>query len=204
MIEFDKEINKNGTSVVSIKVVGVGGAGGNTVNSIIESGCQKVEFIAVNTDSQALEISKAATKIQLGVKSTKGMGTGANPELGKRAAEEDLDKVMDVLEGADIVFLASGMGGGTGSGALPVIARALKEQGILSIAIVTKPFEFEGQKRSRVAQEAIELLKKEVGVEVNIINEPLTSVARGSGVITENFDQYSHLLTDASLKEIEN
>ena len=176
MIEFDQEVKKQELPVVSIKVVGVGGAGGNTVNSIIDSGYNFIECIAVNTDAQALINSKADIKIQLGIKSTKGMGTGANPELGKRAAQEDISKVMDELEGSDIVFLAGGMGGGTGSGALPVIARALRESGILSIAVVTKPFEFEGKKRARVAQEAIELLKKEVDTLLIIPNQKLLDV----------------------------
>lgn len=176
MIEFDQEVKKQESPTVSIKVVGVGGAGGNTVNSIIDSGYNFIECIAVNTDAQALINSKADIKIQLGIKSTKGMGTGANPELGKRAAQEDISKVMDELEGSDIVFLAGGMGGGTGSGALPVIARALRESGILSIAVVTKPFEFEGKKRARVAQEAIELLKKEVDTLLIIPNQKLLDV----------------------------
>ena len=176
MIEFEQDKKPQGSPVVAIKVVGVGGAGGNTVNSLIESGYHGIECVAVNTDAQALGISKANIKIQLGLKSTKGMGTGANPELGKRAAEEDLDKVMDVLEGSDIVFLSAGMGGGTGSGAVPVIARALKEQGILSIAVVTKPFEFEGKKRACVAQNAIELLKKEVDTLLIIPNQKLLEV----------------------------
>src|SRR5207245_2196109 len=123
-----------------IKVVGIGGAGGNTVNSIIEAGCSDIESIVVNTDSQALELSKASVKVQIGVKSTKGLGAGADPLVGRRAAEEDLDRVMEAIGNADIVFLTAGMGGGTGSGALPVIAKALKERNILSITIVTKPF----------------------------------------------------------------
>ena len=145
MIEFDSaELARE--SAPKIKVIGVGGAGGNTVNSIIESGCQGIEYIVVNTDAQALENSKAPIKIRLGARSAKGLGAGANPEAGKRAAEETLNEIMEHLEDADIVFLTAGMGGGTGSGALPVIARTLKERGILSIAVVTKPFDFEGQK----------------------------------------------------------
>ncbi len=157
-----------------IKVLGVGGAGGNTVNSMIEAQqYQGIEFIVANTDAQALNLSKAPHKIQLGLKSTKGLGAGANPELGKRAAEEDLSKIMDLLEDADIVFLTAGMGGGTGSGAIPVIARALKERNILSIAIVTKPFTFEGKKRAAIAQESIEALKKEIDTLLIIPNQKL-------------------------------
>jgi len=169
MIDFEQELR----AVATIKVIGVGGAGGNTVNSIIDSGYHGVECIVANTDSQALELSKAATKIQLGVKSTKGLGTGANPEFGKRAAEEDLDKIMEQIEDADIVFLTAGMGGGTGSGAMPVIAKAIKEKGILCIAVVTKPFTFEGKKRGKVAQEALEQLRKTVDTLLVIPNQKL-------------------------------
>jgi cell division protein FtsZ len=181
MIAFDVEKDQQVRSVACIKVIGVGGAGGNTVNSIIESGYQGIECLVANTDSQALEVSKAPTKIQLGIKSTKGLGAGANPELGKRAAQEDLDKIMEEVSSADIVFLTGGMGGGTGSGALPVIARALREQGILSIAIVTRPFAFEGKRRAKIADEAIASLKKEVDTLIIIPNQKLLEVV-GKGV----------------------
>ncbi|MFC1841694.1 cell division protein FtsZ [Candidatus Dependentiae bacterium] len=198
MIELEQETTKTQSSpVVSIKVVGVGGAGGNTVNSIIESGYHGIDCLAVNTDAQALGISKANIKIQLGVKSTKGMGTGANPELGKRAAEEDLDKVMDVLEGSDIVFLAAGMGGGTGSGALPVIARALKEQGILSIAVVTKPFEFEGKRRTEAANDAIDLIKKEVDTLLVIPNQKLLDVTDRNVSMIDAFALINNILSQS-------
>lgn len=176
MIEFEQEALQRQKSIVSIKVIGVGGAGGNAVNSIIESGCQGVGFIVANTDAQALEFSKAQHKIQIGVKSTKGLGAGASPEIGKRAAEEDLDKVMDAISGADIVFIVGGMGGGTGSGGLPVIARALREKGILSIAIVTRPFLFEGKRRAAVADVAIENLKHDVDTLIIIPNQKLLEV----------------------------
>src|SRR5262245_58431103 len=133
MILFNEE-EMHGLPTALIKVIGVGGAGGNTVNSIVGSGYHGIESIVANTDAQALSLSKANHPIHIGVKSTKGLGTGANPELGKRAAEEDLDKIMDTIGDADIVFLTAGMGGGTGSGGLPVVARALRERGILSIA----------------------------------------------------------------------
>lgn len=173
MIECEKSQELLGAT---IKVLGVGGAGGNTINSMIEAGYEGVEFIVANTDAQALRTSKAATKVQLGVKSTKGLGSGANPELGRRAAEEDLDKVLEAIGEADIVFLAGGMGGGTGSGALPVIARALKNNGILTVAVVTKPFMFEGKRRSRIADQAIEMLKKEVDTLIVIPNQRLLTV----------------------------
>jgi len=162
--------------IASIKVIGVGGGGGNTINSIIASGCNDIEFIATNTDAQALDLSKAHQRVQIGIKSTKGLGTGADPELGKRSAEEDLDKILESVGHADIVFLTAGLGGGTGSGALPVIARALKDKGVLSIAIVTKPFLFEGKRRSNVAEAALEQLKKEVDTLIVIPNQKLLEV----------------------------
>lgn len=176
MIEFEQDQHDRAIPVATIKVIGVGGAGGNTINSIIDSGYQGIECIAANTDAQALEISKAQTKVQIGVKSTKGLGTGANPEVGRRAAEEDLDKIMEVVDDADIVFLTGGMGGGTGSGALPVIARALREKNILSIAIVTKPFTFEGKRRARLADDAIAELEKEIDTLIVIPNQKLLDV----------------------------
>ena len=176
MIEFEQESLYRQKSMVSIKVIGIGGGGGNAVNSIIESGCQGVSFIVANTDAQALELSKAQHKIQIGVKSTKGLGAGANPEVGKRAAEEDLEKIMDVVNGADIVFLVGGMGGGTGSGALPVIARALRERNILCIAIVTRPFLFEGKRRAHIADAAIEKLKLDVDTLIIVPNQRLLEV----------------------------
>src|SRR5579872_5931802 len=176
MIEFEQEALHRQKSMVSIKVIGVGGAGGNAVNSIIESGCQGIGFIVANTDAQALDLSKAQHKIQLGVKSTKGLGAGASPEVGKRAAEEDLEKVMDAVSGADIVFTVGGMGGGTGSGGLPVIANALREKGILTIAIVTKPFAFEGKRRSNIADQAVERLKQVVDTLIIIPNQKLLEV----------------------------
>ena len=176
MIDFEQESLYRQKSMVSIKVIGVGGAGGNAVDSIIEAGCQGVGFVVANTDAQALEISKAQYKIQIGVKSTKGLGAGANPEVGKRAAEEDLDKIMDAISGADIVFIIGGMGGGTGSGGLPVIARALRDKGILVIAIVTRPFLFEGKRRAFVANAAIERLKQDVDTLIVIPNQKLLEV----------------------------
>jgi cell division protein FtsZ len=172
MIDFEQEPK----SIATIKVIGIGGAGGNTVNSMIEAGYQGIEFIVANTDAQALEMSKARTKIQMGMKSTKGLGTGTNPEIGKHAALEDIDKIMETLGNSDIVFLAGGMGGGTGSGALPVIARALRERGILTIAVITKPFTFEGKWRANVAEEAIKTIKQEVDTLLIIPNQKLLDV----------------------------
>jgi cell division protein FtsZ len=171
------ELKDEAKQIVSIKVVGVGGAGGNAVKRIIDCGIHNIDCIVVNTDAQALDVSTVSTRVQIGVKSAKGLGTGANPELGKRAAEEDLDKILDAIGNADIVFLAAGMGGGTGSGAVPVIARALREKGILTIAIITKPFVFEGKRRMTVAQEATEAVRKEVDTLIIMPNQNLLQVA---------------------------
>jgi len=197
MIEF--ELDKKGaqTAIAKIKVIGVGGAGGNTLNSIIESGCAGIEFIAVNTDAQALDLSRADHKIQIGVKSTKGLGTGTNPEIGKRAAEEDIDKVMEVVADADIVFLAAGMGGGTGSGALPVIAHALREKNILTIAIVTKPFQFEGKRRSSVADNALNNVRKEVDTLLVVPNQKLFDVVDQKVSMIDAFSMINDLLTQS-------
>jgi cell division protein FtsZ len=193
---FEFEVNQaHDIPTARIKVIGVGGAGGNTVNSMIEAQSDiGIEFIAANTDAQALSLSKAPHRIQLGVKSTKGLGAGANPELGKRAAEEDLSKIMDILEDADIVFLTGGMGGGTGSGALPVIARALKEKNILSIAIVTKPFHFEGKKRATIAQESIDALRKEVDTLLIVPNQKLLETVDHNVSMIDAFGMINSLL----------
>jgi cell division protein FtsZ len=197
MIEFEMATAQKKSPIASIKVVGIGGAGGNTVNSIVEAGCADIETIVVNTDSQALELSKASIKVQIGVKSTKGLGTGADPLVGKRAAEEDLDQVMDAIGAADIVFLTAGMGGGTGSGALPVIAKALKERNILSITIVTKPFEFEGRRRSRVAHEIIEQLKTTVDTLIVIPNQKLLSIADEHLSMIDAFGMINQVLSQS-------
>jgi cell division protein FtsZ len=177
VIEFEQESLYRQKSIVSIKVIGVGGAGGNAVNSIIGSGCQGVNFIVANTDAQALDCSRAPQKIQIGVKSTKGLGAGSKIEVGERAAEEDIEKIMDAVNGADIAFIVGGMGGGTGSGGLPVIARALREKGILTIAIVTRPFLFEGKRRSDMADLAISKLRQNVDTLIIIPNQKLLEVA---------------------------
>lgn len=194
---IDLHVDEQSRTLATIKVIGVGGAGGNTVNSIVDSNYDGICCISANTDAQALEQSRAHHKIQLGVKSTKGLGTGANPELGKHAAEEDLDKVIELLSDADIVFLTAGMGGGTGSGALPVIARALKAEGVLSIAIVTKPFGFEGKRRAQVAHEALENLKKEVDTLIVIPNQRLLDVVDQNVSMIESFSMINQVLGQA-------
>jgi len=193
MIVLEQE-KKQFSSIATIKVIGVGGAGGNMLNSILKSGCEGFECIVANTDAQALERSKANTKIQIGVKSTKGLGTGANPEIGERAAEEDLDKVLDAIGDADIVFIAAGMGGGTGSGAAPVIARALREKGILSIAVVTKPFSFEGKRRCAVADRALDQLRKEVDTLIVIPNQKLLGAVDTEVSMDDAFDMINDVL----------
>jgi len=199
MIELQDEIKDelNLTPPASLKVIGIGGAGGNTVNSIIESGCSSIESIAINTDAQALHFSKAHHKVQIGIKSTKGLGTGANPELGKRSAEEDLDKIMEMLADTDIAFLTAGMGGGTGSGATPIIARALKEHNILSIAIVTLPFEFEGKRRARIAQETVARLKQEVDTLIIIPNQKLLDVVDKDVSMLDAFAMINEVLSQS-------
>jgi len=176
MIDFEKELKKAPKPIAQIKVIGVGGAGGNTINCMVTMKLENIEFIAANTDAQSLDLSQASHKIQLGAKLTKGLGSGSNPEIGKKAAEEDLEKISDVIVDADIVFLTGGLGGGTGSGALPVVARQLREKNILSIAVVTKPFEFEGKRRMKIADEALEKLKKEVDTIIVIPNQKLLAV----------------------------
>ena len=149
----DENMMLDGTA--TIKVIGVGGAGNNAVNRMVESGIKNVEFIAVNTDRQALLLSKAASKIQIGEKITRGLGAGANPDIGAQAAEESKTEIAEALRGADMVFVTAGMGGGTGTGAAPIVAAAAKEMGILTIGVVTKPFTFEGKKDYR--KQSVEL-----------------------------------------------
>ncbi len=175
MIDFERE-SDNRITIARIKVLGVGGGGSNMVNSMIDSGYDTIDFIVANTDAQALKTSKAPHKIQLGIKSTKGLGAGANPDVGRRAAEEDIDSIVRQVKDADVVFLTAGLGGGTGSGALPIIAQALKEKDILTIAVVTKPFVFEGRRRMKVALDALELLKDHVDTLIVIPNQKLMDV----------------------------
>lgn len=176
MLDFGKDIKKTSKPIAQIKVIGIGGAGGNTINCMVSTKLENIEFIAANTDAQSLDLSQASQKVQLGAKLTKGLGSGSNPEIGKKAAEEDIEKLGEIVKDADIVFLTGGLGGGTGSGALPVVARQLREKNILSIAVVTKPFEFEGKRRMKIADEALEKLKKEVDTIIVIPNQKLLAV----------------------------
>ncbi|PXF59373.1 MAG: cell division protein FtsZ [Deltaproteobacteria bacterium] len=177
-----------------IKAIGVGGGGGNAINSMIVSELKGVEFIAANTDSQALEVSRAGTKIQLGRGLTKGLGAGAKPEIGREAAEESIDDIRAMLEGSDMVFITAGMGGGTGTGGAPVIAEISKEMGALTVAVVTKPFSFEGKRRIRVAEEGIEELKDVVDTIITIPNDRLRSLAQPNTPILEMFRKADEVL----------
>lgn len=178
MIEIMLEEESSIVQGAHLKVIGIGGAGCNVVNWMVKSAdLEQVEFIAANTDAQSLELSSAQKKIHLGAKITKGLGAGSDPKLGRRAAEEDINSVIELLNGADILFLTAGLGGGTGTGGLPVIARAAREQGILTIAIVTKPFLFEGKRRLKYAEEAIKDLKKEVDTLLVVPNQRLLEVS---------------------------
>lgn len=178
-----------------IKVIGIGGAGGNAVNTMIDRGLGGVDFIVSNTDVQDLRKSRASTKLQIGSRTTKGLGSGGNPGLGREAASEDRARIEEELEGADMVFITAGMGGGTGTGASPVVAQSSREIGALTIGVVTKPFGFEGTKRSRQAQEGIEELEKHVDTLIVIPNDRLVSVHKIS--ILEAFKRVDEILYQA-------
>jgi cell division protein FtsZ len=173
--------NEEARNDARIKVIGVGGGGNNAVNRMIDSGMENIEFIVANTDLQALRMSRAATKIQLGVKLTNGLGAGANPEIGRKAALEDSDKIIEVLEGADMIFVTAGLGGGTGTGAAPIIASLASEMGALTVAVVTKPFAFEGKRRMQQAERGISELMESVDTTIVIPNEKLLAVAENAG-----------------------
>jgi cell division protein FtsZ len=173
--------NEEARNDARIKVIGVGGGGNNAVNRMIDSGMEHIEFIVANTDLQALRMSRAATKIQLGVKLTNGLGAGANPEIGRKAALEDSDKIIEALEGADMVFVTAGLGGGTGTGATPIIASLASEMGALTVAVVTKPFAFEGKRRMQQAERGISELMESVDTTIVIPNEKLLGVAENAG-----------------------
>ena len=186
MLEFDNtEVN----SFASIKVIGVGGAGTNAVNRMVEANVKGVEFIAVNTDLQALNLSKADVKVQIGEKITKGLGAGAKPEIGAQAAEESREDIANIVKGADLVFVTCGMGGGTGTGAAPVIAGIARDMGILTIGVVSKPFVFEGRPRMRNAESGIEQLKQRVDTLVIVPNDRLLQVVTKGTTMTEAFRQ---------------
>ncbi len=187
MIMDNEDVNVMLDGTATIKVIGVGGAGNNAVNRMVEAGIRNVEFVAVNTDRQALSLSKANSKIQIGEKLTRGLGAGANPDIGAQAAEESRAEVAEALKGADMVFVTAGMGGGTGTGAAPIVAQTAKEMGILTIGVVTKPFTFEGKKRLFQADRGIDNLKGKVDTLVVIPNDKLLQVIDRKTSIVEAF-----------------
>ena len=177
-----------------IKVIGCGGAGGNAVNKMIAKSIPGVEFIAINTDAQALAMSTADTKINIGKSTTKGLGAGANPDIGRQSAEESSEEIRKALEGSDLVFITAGMGGGTGTGAAPVVAEIAKELGCLTVAVVTKPFSFEGAKRRRLGQEGLKSLKEKVDTLITIPNDKLLGLIDKKMPLTEAFSIVDEIL----------
>ncbi len=176
-----------GENFAQIKVIGVGGGGGNAVNRMIEAGLGGVEFIAVNTDAQALILQKARTRVRIGDKLTRGLGAGGNPEIGKKAAEESADELYEVLRGADMVFITGGMGGGTGTGAAPIVAQVARELGALTIGVVTRPFTFEGSRRIQSAELGIEELKSKVDTLIVIPNDRLLQIVDKRASLNDAF-----------------
>ena len=190
MLDFDVDIQQ----FAKIKVIGCGGGGNNAVNRMIQAGLKNVEFIAINTDKQALMISQASQKIQIGDKLTKGLGAGANPEIGQKAAEESKEEISEAIKGADMVFITAGMGGGTGTGAAPIVADIAKALGILTVGVVTKPFPFEGKKRMLQAEIGIKNLKSRVDTLVTIPNERLLSIVDKKTTLVDSFKHADEVL----------
>ena len=188
------EMDDNFEELAKIIVIGVGGGGGNAVNNMIDSGLQGVEFVAINTDSQALLQSKAATRIQIGEKRTRGLGAGARPEIGEAAATESREQILEALRGADMVFITAGMGGGTGTGAAPVVAECARELGALTVAVVTRPFSYEGMTRARNADSGIENLQQHVDTIITIPNDRLMKIIDKSTPVTEAFSKVDNVL----------
>ncbi|HXG50088.1 MAG TPA: cell division protein FtsZ [candidate division Zixibacteria bacterium] len=193
MFELVEQFNLN----ARIKVIGVGGGGGNAVNTMIGAKLNGVEFLVANTDAQSLEANRAPVKIQLGGTVTKGLGAGANPEIGRRAALEDQEVIREYLSGSDMIFITAGMGGGTGTGGAPVIARVAREVGALTVGVVTKPFAFEGKKRMRQAEEGIEELQRSVDTLIVIPNQRLLSIAAKTTTMLEAFHKADDVLLQA-------
>ncbi|MFF2482891.1 cell division protein FtsZ [Paenibacillus sp. NPDC058071] len=193
MLEFDLDLEQ----LAQIKVIGVGGGGSNAVNRMIENGVKGVDFITVNTDAQALHLAKSEHKLQIGDKLTRGLGAGANPEVGKKAAEESRELVMNQLKGSDMVFVTAGMGGGTGTGAAPVIAEIARECGALTVGVVTRPFTFEGRKRSGQAEFGIEALKEKVDTLIVIPNDRLLEIVDKKTPMLEAFREADNVLRQA-------
>lgn len=192
MFDFDIDVDQ----FAKIKVIGVGGGGNNAVNRMVECGVRGVDFIALNTDRQSLYASRAEVKLQLGEKITKGLGAGANPEIGQKAAEENRNDILESIKGADMIFITAGMGGGTGTGAAPVVAEIAKELGILTVGVVTKPFTFEGKKRLVQAEKGVEELKSKVDTLVTIPNDRLLQIADKKTTMSDAF-----MMADEVLKQ---
>ena len=190
MLQFEERRDNS----ANIKVIGVGGGGNNAVNRMIESKLAGVEFIAVNSDSQALGSSNAEIRIQIGSKLTKGLGAGANPDVGLKAAEESLEEIINSIQGADMVFITAGMGGGTGTGAAPLVAKAARDLGILTVGVVTRPFTFEGKKRKDNAEEGIRMLMKNVDSLVVVPNDKLLQIAEKNTSVKEAFSMADEVL----------
>jgi cell division protein FtsZ len=191
------EIVEHNSLTARIKVIGIGGGGGNAVNTMIGSRLSGVDFMVANTDAQSLDASQAPVRIQLGGTVTKGLGAGANPEIGRRAALEDQEVIKEYLEGSDMIFITAGMGGGTGTGGAPVLARVAREVGALTVGVVTKPFIFEGKKRMRQAEEGIEELKASVDTLIVIPNQRLLSIAAKTTTMLEAFHKADDVLLQA-------
>ncbi|WP_425540279.1 cell division protein FtsZ [Microaceticoccus formicicus] len=189
---FDMEVYSN--DLAKIKVIGVGGGGNNALQRMISSGLKGVEFVVVNTDKQVLDSSNADVRLQIGTKLTRGLGAGGDPSVGAKAAEESKNEIADVLNGSDMVFITAGMGGGTGTGAAPVVAEVAKELGILTVGIVTKPFSFEGRKRQIQAEQGVELLKEKVDTLVTIPNDRLLQIAEKRTTMVEAFEMADEVL----------
>ncbi|MDR3294837.1 MAG: cell division protein FtsZ [Clostridiales Family XIII bacterium] len=190
MLQFERtEVN-----TAQIRVIGIGGGGGNAVNRMIEAGMQGISFLTINTDKQALSNSKSENKLQIGEKLTRGLGAGGNPEIGQKAAEENIDDLTQFLEGADMVFITCGMGGGTGTGAAPIVAKIAKDKGILTVGVVTKPFGFEGKKRKDHAELGITFLKKYVDSLVIVPNDKLLQISEKNTSMLEAFDKADEVL----------
>jgi len=180
-----------------IKVIGVGGGGGNAVSHMVNTGIEGVDFVCANTDAQALNTARVKTALQIGCNITKGLGAGADPDIGRQAAMEDRDRIVEVIEGADMLFIAAGMGGGTGTGAAPVVAQVAKELGILTVAVVTKPFELEGSKRMTIADHGIAELSKYVDSLITIPNEKLLAVLGSDTTLIDAFQAANEVLQGA-------
>jgi len=194
MLEFEEEVS---TGECFIKVVGVGGAGGNAINRMAEAGLKGVDFVAVNTDMQVLKKSQAGQTVQIGTKLTRGLGSGGNPEIGRRAFEEDKERITEILKGTDMLFVAAGMGGGTGTGAAPMVAQLARENQVLTVGVVTKPFEWEGRQRLLQAEEGIRELKENVDTLIVIPNQRVLTVVGKQAKLTESFKIIDDILLKA-------